>query len=94
MNIDEILRKDIKSSLTNSGLLLFLAGFMLFMGIITGEIFFKKNYNTRDSYISELGAPSATGNCCRGTIGNNIQLYYDNKRSDDNCCNLFYPEDL
>jgi hypothetical membrane protein len=58
MNIDEILRKEIKSSLTNSGLLLFLAGLMLFMGIITGEIFFKKNYNTRESYISELGAPT------------------------------------
>ena len=57
MNVDEILRTDIKSSLTKSGLLLFLAGFMIFMAIITGEIFFKKPYNTRDNYISELGAP-------------------------------------
>jgi hypothetical membrane protein len=57
MNLDEILRKDIKSSLTNSGLLLFLAGFLIFMSIITGEIFYKKSFNTRDSYISELGAP-------------------------------------
>ena len=57
MNLDEILRTDIRSSLTKSGLLLFLAGFMIFMGIITGEIFYKKTYNTRDNYISELGAP-------------------------------------
>jgi hypothetical membrane protein len=57
MNLDEILRTDIKSSLTKSGLLLFLAGFMIFMGIITGEIFYKKPFNTRDNYISELGAP-------------------------------------
>jgi hypothetical membrane protein len=57
MNLDEILRKDIKSSLTKSGLLLFLAGFLIFMGIITGEIFFKKPYSTRDNYISELGVP-------------------------------------
>jgi hypothetical membrane protein len=57
MNLDEILRKDIKSSLTKSGLLLFLAGFLIFMGIITGEILFRKPYSTRDNYISELGVP-------------------------------------
>lgn len=57
MNLDEIIRSDIRSSLTKSGLLLFLAGFMIFMGIITGEIVFKKPFNTRDNYISELGAP-------------------------------------
>jgi hypothetical membrane protein len=57
MNIDEILKEDIRSSLTKSGLLLFFAGFIIFMAIITGEIFFKKGYNTRDNYISELGAP-------------------------------------
>lgn len=57
MNVDEIIKSDIKSSLTKSGLLLFLAGFVIFMAIITGEIFFKKAYSTRDSYISELGAP-------------------------------------
>jgi len=57
MNIDEIIRADIRSSLTKSGLLLFLAGLMIFMGIITGEIFYKKAFNTRDNYISELGAP-------------------------------------
>ena len=57
MNIDEILRADIRSSLTKSGLLLFLAGFLIFMGILTGEIFFKKSYTSRDNYISELGAP-------------------------------------
>jgi hypothetical membrane protein len=57
MNIDEILKEDIRSSLTKSGLLLFFAGCIIFMAIITGEIFFKKAYNTRDNYISELGAP-------------------------------------
>jgi hypothetical membrane protein len=58
MNLDEILRADIRSSLAKSGLLLFLAGFMIFMGIITSEIFYKKPYSTRDNYISELGAPT------------------------------------
>jgi len=58
MNLDEILRTDITSSLTKSGLLLFLAGFMIFMGIITSEIFYKKSYNTRDNYLSELGVPT------------------------------------
>ena len=57
MNVDEIIKSDIKSSLTKSGLLLFLAGFTIFMAIITSEIFFKKPYSTRDNYISELGAP-------------------------------------
>jgi hypothetical membrane protein len=58
MNLDEILRADIRSSLAKSGVLLFLAGFMIFMGIITSEIFYKKPYSTRDNYISELGAPT------------------------------------
>lgn len=57
MNLDEILRADIRSSLTKSGLLLFLAGFLIFMGMITSEMFYKKPYNTRDNYLSELGAP-------------------------------------
>jgi hypothetical membrane protein len=58
MNLDEILRADIRSSLAKSGLLLFLAGFLIFMGIITSEIFYKKHYSTHDNYISELGAPT------------------------------------
>ncbi|MBK7709769.1 MAG: DUF998 domain-containing protein [Bacteroidales bacterium] len=57
MNVDGIIKSDIRSSLTKSGLLLFLAGFTILMSIITSEIFFKKNYTTRDNYISELGAP-------------------------------------
>ena len=58
MNLDEILRTDIKSSLTKSGLLLFLAGFMIFMGIITGEIFYKKPISTPGIIISvNLGLP-------------------------------------
>ena len=58
MNVDEIIRSDIRSSLSKSGLLLFLAGFIILMAIITSEIFFEKPYNTRENYISELGAPS------------------------------------
>lgn len=57
MNINEIISADIKASLKKSGILLFLAGFMIFMGIITGEIFYKLHFNTRDNYISELAAP-------------------------------------
>jgi hypothetical membrane protein len=52
----EIISSDIKASLTKSGILLFLAGFMIFMGIITGEIFYKLEFNTRDNYISELAS--------------------------------------
>jgi hypothetical membrane protein len=62
MNLDEILKEDIRASLKKSGLLLLLAGFMIMMAIITGEIYFKKAYNTRDNYISELGAPVAPEN--------------------------------
>jgi hypothetical membrane protein len=61
MNIDEIIRADIRSSLTKSGTLLFLAGFLIFMGIITCEIFYKAPYNTRDSYISGLATASSDG---------------------------------
>ena len=59
MNIDEIIRTDIKASLIKSGLLLFLAGFLIFMGIITCESLYRAPYNTRDSYISELATKSA-----------------------------------
>jgi hypothetical membrane protein len=58
MNLDEILRADIRSSLAKSGLLLFMAGFMIFMGIITSEIFYKKPYSTHTNYISDLGVPA------------------------------------
>ncbi len=63
MDINEIIKSDIRSSLTRSGLLLFLAGFFIFMGIITGEIFYTAEFNARDNYISELAArihPDAT----------------------------------
>ncbi len=56
MDINEIIKSDIRASLTRSGLLLFLAGFFIFMGIITGEIFYTAEFNTRDNYISELAA--------------------------------------
>jgi hypothetical membrane protein len=54
MNINEIIKSDIRTSLTRSGLLLFLAGFLIFMGIITGEIFYKTEFSARDNYLSEL----------------------------------------
>lgn len=63
MDINEIIKTDIRASLTRSGLLLFLAGFFIFMGIITGEIFYTAEFNTRDNFITELAAkihPDAT----------------------------------
>jgi hypothetical membrane protein len=56
MDITKIISTDIRASLTKSGILLFLAGFLIFMGIITGEIFYPLKFNTRDNYISELAA--------------------------------------
>jgi hypothetical membrane protein len=47
---------DKKSSFTKSGLLIFLSGFLIFMGIITGEAVYPLEFNTRDHYISELAA--------------------------------------
>lgn len=61
MGINEIIISDIRASLTRSGLLLFLAGFFIFMGIITGEIFYMAEFNTRDNYISELAANIDSG---------------------------------
>ena len=56
MNINEIIKSDIRASLTRSGLLLFLAGFLIFMGIITGEVLFKTEFSVKDNYISELAS--------------------------------------
>jgi len=39
-----------------AGTLLFLAGFIAMMGIITGEIFYPAGYSTADSEISDLGS--------------------------------------
>jgi hypothetical membrane protein len=44
------------TKLSLSGLLFFIAGFFIFMGIISGEIFYTLEFNTRDNYISELAA--------------------------------------
>jgi len=54
MDINEIIKSDIRASLAKSGLLLFLAGFFIFMGIITGEIFYTADFSARDNYIGEL----------------------------------------
>lgn len=56
MKTNGVVFADKKSSLTKSGLLFFLAGIIIFMGIITGEIFYTSEFNTRNSYISELAA--------------------------------------
>lgn len=44
------------SDLNYAGTLLFLAGFIALMGIITGEIFYPAGYSTADSEISDLGS--------------------------------------
>jgi hypothetical protein len=54
MDINETQKSGIKTKSTISGILIFLAGLIIFMGIITGEIFHKLNFNSRDNYISEL----------------------------------------
>lgn len=38
------------------GLLLFFAGIIIFMGIITGEVFYHEGYSTKVNEISDLGA--------------------------------------
>ncbi len=53
----EIISSHIKASLSKSGLLLFLAGSMIIMGIITSEIFYKTEFTTKNNYLSELGVP-------------------------------------
>jgi hypothetical membrane protein len=44
------------SDLNYAGTLLFLAGFIALMGIITGEIFYPAGYSTANSEISDLGS--------------------------------------
>jgi len=44
------------SDLNYAGTLLFLAGFIALMGIITGEIFYPSGYSTGNSEISDLGS--------------------------------------
>ena len=41
-----------------AGLALFLAGFIIFMGITTAEAYYGANYTTRQNQISDLGATS------------------------------------
>ena len=65
MDINEIIKSDIRASLTKSGLLLFLAGFLIFMGILTGEIFYTADFSARANYISELASKIDTGTVFR-----------------------------
>jgi len=48
-------------AIRTSGMLLFLSGFLIFMGIITGEMFYTLPFNTRGNYISELAAALPPG---------------------------------
>lgn len=50
-----------KSQLSRAGLLLFISGVVIFMGIITAEILYTVDFNTRDNYISELAAALPEG---------------------------------
>lgn len=77
MHINEIIKTDIRASLTKSGILLFLAGFFIFMGIITCEIFYTTEYNTHDNYISELATNPSNNNEIReisATIFNSTMI--------------------
>jgi hypothetical membrane protein len=49
------------AAINTSGMLLFLSGFLIFMGIITGEMFYTLPFNTRGNYISELAAALPPG---------------------------------
>ncbi len=50
-----------RSMVSYSGLLLFISGFIIFMGIITGEMLYTLDFTTRDNYISELAAALPLG---------------------------------
>ena len=50
------MEKGKNSPLQFGGLLAFLAGFIIFMGIITGEIYYPEGYNTAVNDISDLGS--------------------------------------
>jgi len=52
MKLDVFIRNNVKVA----GLLLFLAGVVALMGIITAEIYYPSGYSTRDNEISDLGA--------------------------------------
>ena len=61
MKINQTRNRSRKSPLANAGALLFIAGFLIFMGIITGEILYTLEFSTRNSYISELAAALPEG---------------------------------
>ncbi len=52
MKLDVFIRNNVKVA----GLLLFLAGVVALMGIITAEIYYPSGYSTRDNEVSDLGA--------------------------------------
>ena len=47
--------------ISNSGLFLFVAGFLIFMGIMTGEMLYTLEFTTRNNYISELASALPLG---------------------------------
>ena len=56
-NMDTSKKNTESTNLERAGLLLFIAGVLIFMSIITGEIFYPReySYSTRDNTISDLG---------------------------------------
>jgi len=54
-------RKHHREMVSTSGMLFFVAGFIIFMGIITGEMFYSLDFTTRENYISELAAALPLG---------------------------------
>ena len=52
----EIIKKSPLKVVNLAGLLLFMAGAIILMGIITAEIYYPSGYSTRNSDISDLGA--------------------------------------
>lgn len=54
-------RRNRRQNVSCSGIFFFVAGFVILMGIITGEMFYSLEFTTRDNYISELAAALPLG---------------------------------
>jgi hypothetical membrane protein len=61
MKLNATDRKNHGGIVSTAGIFFFVAGFVIFMGIITGEMFYSLDFTTRDNYISELAAALPLG---------------------------------
>ncbi len=61
MDLHKVGRNDHGGIVSNSGIFFFVAGFVIFMGIITGEMLYSLDFTTRENYISELAAALPPG---------------------------------